>query len=102
MQIFGISRIGIIFIIISFVLKTLFDKISNKLNSGIRSYISETQRKNAEISKQNDMEIKLKQEKAKNTSYVKCRSCGADNLISNKFGNCKYCRRKIENKNFKG
>ena len=93
--------IGVIFLIISFVLKTIFDKVSSKLNSGIRNYISETQRRDAEISKQNDMEIKIKQEKAKNTSYVKCPNCGSDNLLGEKFGTCKYCRRKIENKSYK-
>lgn len=94
--------VGVIFLIISFVLKTIFDKVSSKLNIGIRNYISETQRRDAEISRQNDMEIKIKQEKAKNTSYVKCPNCGSDNLLGEKFGTCKYCRRKIENKNFKG
>lgn len=94
--------VGVIFLIISFVLKTLFDKVNSKLNNGIRNYISETQKRDAEISKQNDMEIKIKQEKAKNTSYVKCPNCGSDNLLGEKFGVCKYCRSKIENKNFKG
>ena len=94
--------IGVIFLIISFVLKTIFDKVSSRLNNGIRNYIRETQRRDAEISKQNDMQIKIKQEKAKNTSYVRCPNCGSDNLLGEKFGTCKYCRRKIENKNFKG
>lgn len=93
--------VGVIFLIISFALKTTFDKLSSKLNSTIINYINETKKRDAEISKQNDMEIKLKQEKAKNTSYVKCPNCGSDNLLGEKFGTCKYCRRKIENKNFK-
>lgn len=90
--------VGIIFLIISFIIKSLF----NKVNSGIMKYITETEKRDAEMSKQNDMEIKLKQEKAKNTSYVKCPNCGSDNLLGEKFGTCSYCRRKIENKNFKG
>ena len=93
--------VGVIFLIISFVLKSIFDKVSSKLNSEVRNYISETQRRDAEISKQNDMEMKIKQEKAKNTSYVKCPNCGSDNLLEGKFGTCKYCRRELENKNFK-
>ena len=92
--------VGVIFFIITIILNVIFNKINSKLNSGIRNYISETQKRDAEISKQNDMEIKIKQEKAKNTSYVKCPNCGSDNLISDKFGTCKYCRRKIENKNY--
>ena len=93
--------VGVIFLIISFVLKSIFDKVSSKLNSEVRNYISETQRRDAEISKQNDMKMKIKQEKAKNTSYVKCPNCGSDNLLEGKFGTCKYCRRELENKNFK-
>jgi len=93
--------VGIIFLIISFVLKTIFEKVNSKLNSEIRNYISETQKRDEEISRKNDMEIKIKQEKAKNTSYVKCPNCGSDNLLGEKFGTCKYCRRKIENKNYK-
>lgn len=93
--------VGVIFLIISFVLKSIFDKVSSKLNSEVRNYISETQRRDAEISKQNDIEMKIKQEKAKNTSYVKCPNCGSDNLLEGKFGTCKYCRRELENKNFK-
>lgn len=90
--------IGIIFLIISFILTTLF----NKLNSNILNYINKQEKRDAEISRENDMKIKIKQEKAKNTSYVKCPYCGSDNLLEEKFGICEYCRRKIENKNYKG
>lgn len=93
--------VGVIFLIISFVLKTLFKRISNKLNSGIMSYINETQKRDYEIAKQNDMEIKLKQERAKHTSFVRCSYCGADNVLTDKIGTCKYCRRKMVNKNYK-
>lgn len=94
--------VGVIFLIISFVLNTIFDKVSSKLNSGIRDYINETQKRDAEISKKNDMEIKIKQEKAKNTSYVKCPNCGSDNLLGEKYGTCKYCRSKLVNENYIG
>ena len=62
--------------------------------------IKESVKQDAEISKQNDMQIKIKQQNAKNTSYVKCPNCGSDNLLSEKFGTCKYCRRKLVNKNY--
>ena len=93
--------VGVIFLIISFVLKTIFDKVSSKLKNGITKYIQENEKKKYQISKENDMEIKIKQEKAKNTGYVKCPSCGSDNLISEKFGTCKYCRSKLINKSYK-
>ena len=47
------------------------------------------------------MEIKLKQEKAKNTSYVKCSKCGSDNIVSEKTSRCKYCRSVLVNENYK-
>jgi len=90
--------VGIIFLIISFILKTIFEKVNKKLNNEIMNYINETQKKELEISKQNDMEMKIKQEKSKNTNYVKCPNCGADNILSEKIGTCKYCRRKLVNK----
>lgn len=89
--------IGIIFLIISFALTAFF----NKLNIGILNYISKQEKMDTKISRENDMKIKIKQEKAKNTSYVKCPYCGSDNLLSEKVGICQYCRRKIENKNYK-
>lgn len=94
--------VGVIFLIVSFVLKSIFDKVNSKLNSEIRNYISKTEKRNAEISRKNDMEIKMKREKVKSTNYVKCPNCGSDNLLSEKFGTCKYCRRKIQNKNYNG
>ena len=64
-------------------------------------YVHSEFKKDEEISKQNDMELKIKREKALSTAYVKCPYCGADNLISQKVGVCSYCRRKLENKAFK-
>ena len=90
--------IGIIFIIISFIVKSLVIKAERK----VKNYIAETQKKDYEISKENDLKIKIKQEKARHTSYVKCPHCGSDNLLGDKFGTCKFCRRKIENSNYKG
>lgn len=92
---------GVVLLIISYALKNLIQKIESKFNQGMSKYISETVKQDAEISKKNDMEIKLKQEKAKNTGYVKCPNCGSNNLISDKVGICKYCRQPIENKNYK-
>lgn len=86
--------LGIILLIISSIVNRLFSKALQC----IRTYIHAEQKINAEISKQNDMEIKLKQERAKNTHVVFCPYCGADNMLTEKVGNCKYCRRQIEYK----
>jgi hypothetical protein len=49
-----------------------------------------------EISNKNNMKIKENQVKEKNTHYVKCKSCGADNLVSSKTQKCKYCRKHLK------
>lgn len=83
--------LGIIFLIISFA----FDTIFNKLGSFIFSYINQQDKRDAEIFQKNDLMMKEKQEKAKNTHVVNCPYCGADNLLTAKVGICKYCRRNI-------
>lgn len=92
--------VGIIFFVGSYFLNNIINKTKTCLRNGARDYVSNMQKRDMEISRENDMRIKLKQEKAKNTSYVKCPYCGSDNLVSLKFDTCKFCRRKIENKNY--
>lgn len=93
--------VGIIFLIVSYVVKTTFDKVNHKLRNTVSEYITDKEKRDFEIAKQNDMEIKIRKEKVKNTSYVKCPSCGSDNIVSDKITTCKFCRRQIENKNYK-
>ena len=92
--------IGVIMLIITITIEQLINKINKVINTGMLSYINKSIETEKEISKQNDIEIKLKQEKAKNTTYIKCTNCGSDNLINEKIGVCKYCRSKLENKNY--
>lgn len=87
--------------IVSLIIKKLLDKLSVILRSSLQKYINKRQEKHNQIIKNNDLKIKIMKEKAKNTSYVKCPNCGADNLLSSKFGICKYCRSKLENKKYK-
>lgn len=91
---------GVILLIVSIIFKNIIRKVENKVDTTMQSYIKESVKQDAEISKQNDMEVKIKQQKAKVSSYVKCPYCGSDNILSDKFGTCKYCRRKLENKNY--
>lgn len=86
--------LAVILLIISFVLKKAIDKLRNFISS----YIYKHEKILTEVSKENDMKIKLKQEKAKNTQVVFCPHCGADNILTENVGNCKYCRRKIQAK----
>lgn len=102
-QLIGYSKllitVGIILYIISIILNRIFSDVKNKINSTMRTYMNETIKRDTEISQKNDLEMKKKREKAKYTGYVKCPNCGSDNLLSEKFGTCKYCRRKLVNKN---
>lgn len=86
--------VGIIFLVLSYIFKYLFNKIDNKISD----YIKEEQNRDYKIRKENDMKMQEKREKAKNTHVVYCPYCGSDNMISEKTGICKYCRRQIEYK----
>lgn len=92
---------GIILLLLSLLFQTIFGKLGQLLNRSLQSYMKESIKQDEKISKENDLKIKMKQEHAKNTNYVKCPYCGSDNLLNDKFGTCQYCRRKIENKNYK-
>ena len=68
---------AIVLVIISFIL----EKIFNKIKIGIRSYINSSIEKDAEISRENDIKMKIQQQKLKNTNYVRCPNCGANNIL---------------------
>ena len=85
---------GVILLIISFVINSIFNKLGNSL----KSYISNQEKRDAEIFQKNNLIMKVKQENAKNTSVVYCPYCGADNMLTSNVGLCKYCRRKIKAK----
>ena len=82
---------GVIFLIISFIINSILYKLENS----IKSYISNQEKREAEISQKNNLIMK---EKVKNTSVVYCSYCGADNMLTCHIGTCKYCRRKIKSK----
>ena len=86
--------IGVIFLLLTYVIKIIF----NKFNNSLISYIKNVELQDEKISKENDLEMKIKREKMKTTNYVKCPYCGSDNIISLKTSRCQYCRRVIENK----
>lgn len=90
--------VGILFLILSFLFKSLFHKLSSKLNTGIRNYMEQDLQKDYEIRKANDLKMQEKREKAKNTHVVCCPYCGSDNMLTEQTGTCKFCRRKIEYK----
>ncbi len=91
--------VGIIFLVLSVVIKNVFNNVSNKLNSGIRNYMEQDLQKDYEIRKENDLKMQEKREKTRNTHVVNCPYCGSDNMLTEQTGTCKFCRRRIEYKN---
>lgn len=90
------SRLLIIVGVISLILTALFSSFFSKLGLFIMAYISDREKKDYEIRKENDMKMQEKREALKNTHVVHCPYCGADNLLTSSIGTCKYCRRRIE------
>lgn len=88
--------IGIIYFILSTILKSIFSRLKSKVSNEFRNYISESQRIDAETSQKNDLIMKQKREISKNTHVINCPYCGADNMITERIGTCKFCRKKIE------
>ena len=88
--------LGIVFLILTVVFNRLFTKFGSLLGN----YIKEIEKQDREIREENNLKIQEKQEKAKHTSYVRCPYCGSDNLLTERTGVCKFCRRTIENKNY--
>lgn len=86
--------IGILYSIMNFIYSELLSKVSR----GIQNYIKQDLKQGYEVRKENDMKMREKREIAKNTHVVYCPYCGSDNLLSEQTGTCKFCRRKIENK----
>lgn len=97
--IFNLYKYGsrlIIFGVIYLIILILCKKILNIIGISMNSYIREQQNANYKIAKENDMKMREKQERAKNTKIIKCPYCGASNIIQANIGVCKYCRKEIK------
>lgn len=90
--------VSIIFLIISFIFRNTISKINGIISSQISNYGSKLQEDSYKIRKENDLIMQEKRERAQNTHVVYCPYCGSDNMLTEKTGTCKFCRRKIEYK----
>ena len=90
--------VGIIFIIISYIARNLFNKVTEKLNTGLKNYLQNEEKKDYEIRQKNDLIMQEKREKAKNTHVVVCPHCGSSNILTEQTGKCKHCRLPISYK----
>ena len=90
--------VSIIFLIISFIFRNTISKINGIISSQIFNYGSKLQEDSYKIRKENDLIMQEKRERAQNPHVVYCPYCGSDNMLTEKTGTCKFCRRKIEYK----
>lgn len=90
--------VSIIFILLTALVSFIARKLSLTLGSMFSNYIREETNKTYKIEQENNLKMKEKQERAKNTHVVFCSHCGADNMISGTTGKCRYCRQPIEYK----
>ncbi len=80
---------GIIVIIVNVLLTKLKVKVVD---------IIELERKRSyKMNKENNLLIKEKQERAKNTHVVICPYCGSNNILTSSTGKCRHCRNNLEN-----
>lgn len=86
-----IITIGIIFLILSYIFKS----VANKLGEKLQNYIKKEEQTDYEIRQKNDLVMQEKREKAKNTHIVKCPHCGAKNTLTEPTGTCNHCRMPI-------
>ncbi len=84
--------------VVYFILYTIFNKIFDNVFKYMNGYVKAEQDKSYQISKENDLIMQEKREKAKNTHAFKCRNCGASFILSSNTGTCPYCRSSIEYK----
>lgn len=83
--------IGVLYLILNYI----FAKVKSSITSKFSSFIEKNEQRSYEIQKENDLKMKENQEKAKNTHFVSCPTCGSDNVLHGNTGKCKHCRRTL-------
>lgn len=86
--------VGVICLIVYYLLQKLIEKIK----IAFMRLLHKEQQVYRAVAKENDLKMKMDREKAQRTNVVICPYCGADNMLSEVAGTCKFCRRKLENK----
>ena len=84
--------VGIIFLILSLLGQAVGKKIGEK----VKSYVHEKRVMDRENSVKNDLLIRKKQERARNTHVVFCPHCNASNILTEKTGMCQFFRSHLE------
>lgn len=84
--------VGVLYLILHYIFTNIFMKVKNKLNSSVNGFVERNEQRSYEIQKENDLKMRKTQEKAKNTHFVSCPTCGKDNIIHGNIGTCTHCR----------
>lgn len=84
--------VGVLYLILHYIFTNIFMKVKNKLNSSVNGFVERNEQRSYEIQKENDLKMRETQEKAKNTHFVSCPTCGKDNIIHGNIGTCTHCR----------
>ena len=92
--------ISVIFLVVSYILKFIANKISGTIGQVLKAYFSKEMETEAKIRQENDLKLKEKaiESKQKTPHVVKCPNCGKANSIVGTVGKCKACRNHIEYK----
>lgn len=88
--------VGVVFLIMTYVLKNVFSKISNKLRENIHKAYNDSLENDYKAKVEAHERIQKQKESIKNYRVVKCSNCGAENTISEAGETCKYCRTKLK------
>jgi hypothetical protein len=88
--------IGVVLYIITTVFNKMFAGLKSTLANTMDTYVTKQVEQDREIDKENDLEMKQKQEAAKNFHVIHCPHCGADNIVTGNITTCKYCRKGLE------
>ena len=80
--------VGVLYLILRYIISSVTTKVKSKFGN----FIEKNEKRTYEIQKENDLKLKENQEKAKNTHFVSCPTCGKDNVIHGDIGTCTHCR----------
>ena len=92
-----LSRCKLLFIlgVIALIIEAISRKIRTSAVNSLMSYFNSMQEKD-NVFEDNDLAISENIEKPKNTSFVKCPNCGANNVIHGNTGKCSFCKSNLK------
>lgn len=95
-----LERGKLLFIIgvIGLIVGALTRKVKDSAVNSLRGYFNNMQERDNNVFHENDLLMQEKQERSKNTHFVHCPHCGANNVINGSTGKCTYCKSNLEYK----